>query len=102
MKKINTLTLAGLLSLATTSAVFADMNDLHEMQQKADAFDLISVEQARDIATKTKPGYVDDVDLEGTGMGYKYEVEVADKSGVEWDIDIDAKTGEVLNVKRDD
>lgn len=102
MKKFNKLTLAGLLSLAMTSAAFADRDDLREMQQKAEAFDLISVDQAKDIATKTKPGYVDDVDLEGTGMGYKYEVEVADKNGIEWDIDIDAKTGEVLNVKRDD
>lgn len=102
MKTFNKLTLAGLLSLAMTSVAFADRDDLLKMQQKAEAFDLISVDQAKDIATKTKPGFVDDIDLEGTGMGYNYEIEIADKNGIEWDIDIDAKTGEVLNVKRDD
>ena len=72
------------------------------MQQKAETFELISVDEAKNVATQTKPGFVDDIDLDGTGMGYQYEVEVADKDGMEWDIYIDAKTGEVLNVKRDD
>lgn len=102
MKTFNKLTLAGLVSLGMVSVAFADTDDLLEMQQKAEAFELISVDEAKDIATQTKPGFVDDIDLEGTGMGYEYEVEVADKDGMEWDIYIDAKTGEVLNVKRDD
>lgn len=102
MKKINKLTLAGLISLGMVSVAFADTDDMLEMQQKAEAFELITVDEAKTIATDTKPGFVDDVDLEGTGMGYQYEVEVADKQGMEWDIYIDAKTGEVLNVQRDD
>lgn len=102
MKTFNKLTLAGLVSLGMVSAAFADTDDLLEMQQKAEAFELISVDEAKNVATKTKPGFVDDIDLDGTGMGYQYEVEVADKDGMEWDIYIDAKTGEVLNVKRDD
>lgn len=102
MKTFNKLTLAGLVSLGLVSAAVADTDDLLEMQQKAEAFELISVDEAKNVATKTKPGFVDDIDLDGTGMGYQYEVEVADKDGMEWDIYIDAKTGEVLNVKRDD
>lgn len=102
MKTFNKLTLAGLVSLGMVSAAFADTDDLLEMQQKAEAFELISVDEAKNVATQTKPGFVDDIDLDGTGMGYQYEVEVADKDGMEWDIYIDAKTGEVLNVKRDD
>lgn len=102
MKTFNKLTLAGLVSLGMVSAAFADTDDLLEMQQKAEAFELISVDEAKSVATQTKPGFVDDIDLDGTGMGYQYEVEVADKDGMEWDIYIDAKTGEVLNVKRDD
>lgn len=102
MKTFNKLTLAGLVSLGMASAAFADTDDLLEMQQKAEAFELISVDEAKNIALNTKPGFVDDVDLDGTGMGYQYEVEVADKDGMEWDVYIDAKTGDVLNVKRDD
>lgn len=101
MKTLNKLTLAGLISLGMASTAFADADDLMQMQQKAEAFDLISVDEAKRIASETKPGFVDDIDLEGTGMGYKYEVEVADKQGMEWDIYIDAKTGEVLHVQRD-
>lgn len=102
MKTFKKLTLAGLVSLGMVSAAFADTDDLLEMQQKAEAFELITVDEAKNVATQTKPGFVDDIDLDGTGMGYQYEVEVADKDGMEWDIYIDAKTGEVLNVKRDD
>lgn len=102
MKTFNKLTLASLISLGMVSVAFADSDDIQQMQQKAEAFNLISVDEAKRIAMETKPGFVDDVDLEGTGMGYKYEVEVADKQGLEWDIDIDAKSGEVLNVKQDD
>ena len=102
MKTFNKLTLAGLVSLGMVSAAFADTDDLLQMQQKAEAFELISVDEAKNVATQTKPGFVDDIDLDGTGMGYQYEVEVADKDGMEWDVYIDAKTGEVLNVKRDD
>lgn len=102
MKTFNKLKLAGLISLGMVSVAFADTDDMLKMQQKAEAFDLITFDEANNIAIKTKPGFVDDIDLDGTGNGYQYEVEVADKEGMEWDIYIEAKTGEVLNVKRDD
>lgn len=102
MKTFNKLTLASLISLGMVSTVFADSDDLMQMQQKAETFGLISIDEATNIATETKPGFVDDIDLEGTGAGYQYEVEVADQQGMEWDIYIDAKTGEVVHVKRDD
>ncbi|HET8807750.1 MAG TPA: PepSY domain-containing protein [Methylophaga sp.] len=102
MKTFNKLALASLISLGMVSTVFADSDDMLEMQQKAETFSLISAEEAKNIAKETKPGFVDDVDLEGTGTGYQYEVEVADEQGMEWDIYIDAKTGEVVHVKQDD
>lgn len=101
MKTFNKLTLASLISLGMISTAFADSDDMMEMQQKAETFGLISIDEAKNIATETKPGFVDDIDLEGTGAGYQYEVEVADKQGMEWDVYIDAKTGEVLNVRQD-
>lgn len=102
MKIFKKLTLASLITLSMMSTAFADTDDLLQMQQKAEAFGLISIDEAKNIATDTKPGFVDDIDLEGTGAGYQYEVEVADKQGMEWDIYIDAKTGEVVHVKQDD
>ncbi len=102
MKTFNKLTLASLISLSMVSIAVADSDDMMKMQQKAEAFNLISAEEAKNIATETKPGFVDDVDLEGTGTGYQYEVEVADEQGMEWDVYIDAKTGELVHVKQDD
>lgn len=40
-------------------------------------------------------------EIEKHRRGYVYEVEVLDAQGVEWDLDIDAKTGEVLKNERD-
>ncbi|MDT8310278.1 MAG: PepSY domain-containing protein [Methylophaga sp.] len=102
MKILNKLTLASFISLGMVSAAFADSDDLLKMQKKAETFGLISIDEAKNIATETKPGFIDDIDLEGTGDGYQYEVEVADQQGMEWDVYIDAKTGEVVHVKRDD
>lgn len=40
-------------------------------------------------------------EVEHHRRGYVYEVEVLDAQGVEWDLDIDAKTGKVLKNERD-
>lgn len=78
--------------------------DRQEMQRAAEQFDLISPSEARDIALEAQSGYVSEVDLDNRdyGQGYVYEVEVDKEDGSEWEMDIDAKTGEVLHMKRDD
>lgn len=40
-------------------------------------------------------------EVEKHRRGYVYEVEILDAQGVEWDIDVDAKTGTVLKNERD-
>ncbi|AFJ03204.1 Peptidase propeptide domain-containing protein [Methylophaga frappieri] len=100
MKTVNKITLAGLISLGLFSVAHAD-DDHREMQQKIDQFDLISTEEAVKIAQDNKAGVVDDIDLEGNGQGYQYEIEIADSQGAEWDIYIDAKSGEIIKVKQD-
>ena len=47
-------------------------------------------------------GTIDDAELEEKGGRYIYEVEVYDAQGVEWDLDLDAATGEVLKNRKDD
>lgn len=55
------------------------------------------------IATIEKKynGRVTDVELERRPWGDFYEVEVVDGSREEWDLDVDARTGEILREKRD-
>lgn len=46
-------------------------------------------------------GRVTDVELERRPWGDFYEIELVDGSHQEWDLDVDARTGEVLRERRD-
>lgn len=100
-------TLIPLLAAAMfTGAAFAlpaaaDDDDVAEMRAISSAAGLISPEQAIEKALAAKPGTAIDADLDRKLGKYYYEVEVIDAQGVEWEIHLDAKTGEVKRVKRD-
>lgn len=81
--------------------VLAD--DLHEIETKSEQLGLMSIEEAKSIALEAKPGIIDDIDLENRAFfgGWDYEMEVLGKDGKEWDIYINAETGEVRKVSRD-
>ncbi len=81
--------------------VLAD--DLHEIETKSEQLGLISIEEAKSIALEAKPGIIDDIDLENRAVfgGWDYEIEVLGKDGKEWDVYINAETGEVRKVSRD-
>lgn len=97
---ISALFITAALAFSGTAAAY----DAQEMERAAKQFDLISPEEVRDIAVKEQQGYVSEVDLDNRdyGQGYVYEVEVDKEDGSEWEFDIDAKTGEILHMKRDD
>ena len=81
--------------------VLAD--NLHEIETKSEQLGLISIEEAKSIALEAKPGIIDDIDLENRAFlgGWDYEIEVLGKDGKEWDVYINAETGEVRKVSRD-
>jgi uncharacterized membrane protein YkoI len=91
---------AGLLIASSVS--FAD-DDMLEMQRYAEGLNLISVELAQANALKAKQGVVDDIDLENRqfSKGWDYEFEIVDIDGAEWEVTVDAKTGEVTQVEKD-
>ena len=80
---------------------FAD--DIHEIKAKSEQLGLISVDEAKSIALEARPGIIDDIDLENRSFfgGWDYEIEVLGKDGMEWDVYINAETGEVRKVSRD-
>lgn len=90
------------MALGFSGVAFA--YDRQEMQRAAEQFDLISPAEAAEIATDNQPGYVSEMDLDNRddGEGYIYEVEVNKEDGSEWEFDIDARTGEILHMERDD
>ena len=62
---------------------------------------LLTMEEAKAIAVKSVGGKVTEIELDREKSGDIYEVEVKSK-GVEYDLDIDAKTGKVLRTEKDD
>ncbi|MCY1435234.1 Peptidase propeptide and YPEB domain protein [compost metagenome] len=61
------------------------------------------LEELNKIVLKLHPGAtITDSDLDNHFNGYEYEVELRDAQNVEWDVDLNAATGEVLKNKKDD
>ena len=61
------------------------------------------LEELNHIVLKLHPGAtITDSDLDNHFNSYEYEVELRDASNVEWDVDVNAATGEVLKNKKDD
>jgi uncharacterized membrane protein YkoI len=91
----------GLTFLMATPALADD--DPVKMRTIAEAAGLISLEEATKKALAAKPGTVIEVELDDRSwpQGWDYEFEIIDANGKEWDVDVDAKTGEVRKVKSD-
>jgi uncharacterized membrane protein YkoI len=65
---------------------------------------ILSLEKITEIARSIKPGEILDTELERsykTGI-YIYEIEILDPKGVVWELDINAKTGELMKIEIDD
>lgn len=62
----------------------------------------VSATQAIEIALAEVPGEVQEVDLDRDDGQQVYEVEIVNADGVEMEVEVDAETGEVLEVEADD
>jgi|GEM_PF-181776 len=67
---------------------------------------IMDLEKLNQAALAQHPGTtaasITDTELEQTATGaYVYQVELRDSKGIEWDVDLDAKTGKVLSNKQD-
>jgi uncharacterized membrane protein YkoI len=90
------------LAISTVTAVPAGADDDEAKDRAiAKAANLITAEEAGEKALAAKGGTITDVDLDRKWKTYYYEVEIVDAQGIEWEIDIDAKTGEVHRIKRE-
>jgi uncharacterized membrane protein YkoI len=86
-----------------SGAVLADGDDPQKMRLIAETAGLITLEQASEKALAAKPGTIIEAELDDRQWpaGWDYEFEIIDKDGKEWDVDIDAKTGEVRKVSKE-
>ena len=91
------------VGLAVSGTAAADDDDYREMQAIVKAAGLMTVEEASQKALAAKPGSIIDADLDDRTwpQGWDYEFEIIDADGKEWEVDIDAKTGETRKVSHD-
>lgn len=66
---------------------------------------IIDLEKLNQAALAQHPGTtaanITDTELELKGADYVYQVEIRDAKGVKWDVDLNAKTAQVLSNKQD-
>ena len=102
MKKLTALiTLSG-LALSIGSVQARDLGP-DEALRLRDAGTIQSFEKLNEAALAKHPGAkVEETELEEEYGRYIYQVELRDDKGVQWDLELDAKTGEVLKDHQDD
>ena len=102
MNKLSSLLIA--MSLIATAGV-AQARDLgpDEALKLRDAGTIQDFEKLNAAALAKHPGgKIEDTELEHQHGRYVYQVELRDAQGVQWDVELDASNGQVLQEHRDD
>jgi len=62
----------------------------------------ITLEEAREIALKAKPGKIVETEFSVESDGKSsYEFDIVGDDGVEWEVEVDAMTGKIVEVERE-
>lgn len=101
MKALTALFTAASLTLAAGLAQAKDV-PVDQIPQLVKDGKIKPLEELNEIVMKLHPGAtITDSELDNHTTLYEYEVELKDAQGVEWDVDLNAATGEVLKNKKD-
>lgn len=101
MKTLTALFAAAALALGANVALAKDVQP-DEVVKLVNAKTIKSLDELKAAAVAKHPGStVTDSELEDEYGRYIYKVELRDAQNVEWDVDIDAKTGDILKDARD-
>ena len=102
MTLTRTTLIATLLGVATAGTVYADDVPHQQVPQLVKDGTIQSLETLDKVALDKHPeAQITDTDLENEYGRYIYQVELRDAQGQEWDVDMDASTGDVLKDERD-
>lgn len=91
-------------ALALTAAAGVAQADIgpDEVVRLHNAKTVMDFEELNKLALAKHPGFtIHDTELENQAGKYVYQVELRDAKNVEWDVDLDAKTGAVLKDVQD-
>jgi uncharacterized membrane protein YkoI len=89
--------------ISSAALVHAKDVSLDEAVKLRDAGSIQAFDKLNELAIAQHPGgVVHETELENQWGRYVYQVELRDAQGREWDIELDANTGEVLKNQQDD
>lgn len=86
---------------ASALAPLAHADDDKRIRQLQRSGEILSLEQILDKARRVKPGRIVDIDLDRENGRYVYEIELLQSSGKVWEMEFDARTGELLDLEQD-
>jgi uncharacterized membrane protein YkoI len=103
-KTLTLLFAASSLALGANLALAADRDiGPDEALKLRDAGTIQSFETLNETALKQHPGAtVEETELEEENGRYLYQLDLRDAEGQQWDVELDAATGEVLKNRKDD
>ena len=82
-----------------------DRHEVHEhtvVRSMAEAGDILSLEQILQYARQQHTGRVLEAELEEKRGGLVYEIEILGDSGEVWEMNFDARSGELLGEEQED
>lgn len=101
MKTLTALFATAALALGANVAMAKDVRT-DEVVKLVQTKQIQSLDELNQKALAKHPGAtIKDTELEDVYGRYVYKVELRDAQNVEWDVDLDAKTGEVLKDVQD-
>ena len=101
MKKPLLLGTIPLLLLLVGNAAFG--SDDHETARRlSEAGEILSLETILQHAQQHQPGRVLEVEFDNDRGQYIYEIEILNAKGVVWELELDARTGHLLERKQED
>lgn len=101
---MKTLTALSIASIIGCTASLAHARDLgpDEALRLRDAGTIVSFEKLNATALAKHPGStITETELEEEYGKYSYQIEMRDPQGVDWDLELDAVTGQVLKDHQD-
>jgi len=101
MKTLTALSIASIIGFTASLAHARDLGP-DEALRLRDAGTIVSFEKLNATAWAKHPGStITDTELEEQYGKYIYQIEMRDTKGLEWDLELDAVTGQVLKDHQD-
>jgi len=77
------------------------VEDHEQIRRLKESGTILSLESVLEQIRRDHPGRIIEIELDDDDGTYTYELELVDEQGIVWDLEIDARTGKLLETDRD-